>query len=376
MAPYVLVQGLGGPLIDRLSAWRVSIWTDVAAAAAIGVIPLLHGADALSFWLLCALVGLAGAVRGAGDSARYVIVPGATEQARQPLERGAGLSDGVERLAGLLGAPVAGVLIAVTSVPVVLAIDAITFLASALLVRVFVPSSASPPSSFAVGALGESKAGQRRRGISSYLDQLREGFAYVRGDRLLLGIGVMILVTNFIDHAVGSVLMPVYASTLPGGPVALGLLAGAFGFGAVVGNAILTWLSPRLPRRSTYAWCFLLCGAPRLFAMAATTAVSPVLVVFLLAGLGAGGINPILGAVEYERVPRPLQARVLGALGALAWVGIPFGSLAGGLSVAHIGLRPTLLIGGVIYLLATAAPFVFPAWRGMDRRVAAAVREA
>lgn len=25
MAPYVLVQGLGGPLIDRLSAWRVSI---------------------------------------------------------------------------------------------------------------------------------------------------------------------------------------------------------------------------------------------------------------------------------------------------------------------------------------------------------------
>jgi nitrate/nitrite transporter NarK len=167
MAPYVLVQGLGGPLIDRLSAWRVSIWTDVAAAAAIGVIPLLHGADALSFWLLCALVGLAGAVRGAGDSARYVIVPGATEQARQPLERGAGLCDGVERLAGLLGAPVAGVLIAVTSVPVVLAIDAVTFLVSALLVRVFVPSSASPPSSSAAGALGESKPGQRTGGISS-----------------------------------------------------------------------------------------------------------------------------------------------------------------------------------------------------------------
>jgi hypothetical protein len=34
--------------------------------------------------------------------------------------------------------------------------------------------------------------------------------------------------------------------------------------------------------------------------------VSPVLAVMFLGGLGAGGINPILGAVEYERVLRHL----------------------------------------------------------------------
>jgi len=30
-------------------------------------------------------------------------------------------------------------------------------------------------------------------------------------------------------------------------------------------------------------------------------------------------------------------------------------------------LRPALLVGGAAYLLATAGPFVFPAWRQLDR---------
>jgi MFS family permease len=96
-----------------------------------------------------------------------------------------------------------------------------------------------------------------------------------------------------------------------------------------------------------------------------------VLVVMVVGGLGAGGINPILGAVEYSRVPRHMQARVLGAVGATAWVGIPIGSLAGGALVAGIGLRGALLAAAVVYGVTTLAPFVFPAWREMDREVAA-----
>jgi hypothetical protein len=62
---------------------------------------------------------------------------------------------------------------------------------------------------------------------------------------------------------------------------------------------------------------------------------------------------------------------VLGAVGATAWVGIPIGSLAGGALVAGIGLRGALLAAAVVYGVTTLAPFVFPAWREMDREVAA-----
>ncbi len=356
MAPYVLVQGLGGPLVDRSGTRRVAVVTDLVAALAVAGVPLLYAAGRLSLLTVVVLVAVAGAVRGAGDSARRVLLPGVAEAAGAPLERASGLYDGVNRVAGMIGAPLAGILIAATSAPLVLAVDAVTFLVSSALVLLLVPRSAQP----AVPV-------QPQEETTGYVASLREGFAHLRADRLLLGIAAMILVTNLLDQALFAVLTPVWAKEMTGSAVALGLISAAVGLGAVSGNAVTTWLGPRLPRRLTYGWGFLLGGSPRFFALAALSAVSPVVAVAFVAGLGVGGINPILGAVEYERVPRHLQARVLGALGATAWAGIPVGGILGGLLVDGAGLRGALTIAGVAYLVTTLAPFVFPAWRGMER---------
>lgn len=357
MAPYVTVQALGGPLVDRLGAWRTSIGTDAVAAICFGAVPALQGVGLLRLPVLAGLVALAGAVRGAGDCARNVMVPAVGAAAGLPLERSSGLYDGVNRIASLVGAPVAGVLVAATSAVSVLAIDAATFAISAALVATLVPRSTEP-----------ARDPDQTPSESSYLSSLAEGFRYLRDDRLLLGIATMVLITNFVDSAGGTVLYPVWAREVAHSSVALGLLGGTLGLGAVLGNVVTTALGPRLPRRLTYSVGFLLAGAPRFLAMAFATSVSPVLAVVFVGGLGAGGINPILGAVEYERVPRHLQARVLGAVGAAAWAGIPFGGLAGGAMVTTFGLEAALLAAAVIYGLTTLTPFVFPVWRQMERQ--------
>jgi hypothetical protein len=366
MAPYVTVQALGGPLVDRLGAWRVSVGTDVLAALFTGLVPALSAARLLSLPVLAAAVAAAGAVRGAGDSARDVMVPGVGELAAAPLEWTTGLFDGVSRVAALVGLPLAGALIAVTSAESVLAIDAGTFAASALFVAALVPQSTQPAPSPPRPA---SAAGAAE---TSYLASLAEGFRYLLGDRLLVALAAMILVTNFVDQAGGAVLFPVWAHDVAHSSLALGLLGGATGLGAVLGNSLATWLGPRLPRRMTYGVGFLIGGAPRYLALALAATVSPVLAVAFIGGFGVGGINPVVGAVEYERVPRHLQARVLGAVSASAWAGIPFGSLAGGLAVSAVGLRPALLAAGTLYGVTTLAPFVFPAFRQMERRSAPA----
>lgn len=359
MTPYVLTQALGGPLVDRWGAWRISILADAGAGVAVGAVPLLHAAHALDLGSLATLVGLAGLLRGAGDAARDVLVPGVGERANAAIERSAGLYDGVSRGATLVGAPLAGALISVTSAVNVLALDAASFAFSAAAVLALVPRAAEP------------SAPEPSPDAPGYLAALREGFAFVRGDRLLLGMAAMVLITNLIDQAGGAVLVPVWSERVAHSPVALGLLGGAFGIGAVVGNALTTWLGPRLPRRRTYAIGFLLTGGPRYLSLALAATVSPVLVVSLLSGLGAGSINPIFGAVEYERVPRHLQARVLGAVGATAWAGIPLGSIAGGALTEAAGVRGALAVAGGLYLLTTLAPFVFPSWQQMDRRAGA-----
>lgn len=358
-APYVVLMAIGGPWVDRIGAWRVAVASELIAGVLIGAIPLLHFTGHLSLPLLAVSAALAGGVRGAGDTGNRVLVPTLADDARMPLERASGLFDGISRIASMIGVPLAGVLIALTSAPAVIVLDAATFLVSGLIMLVAVPRSSQPvPHPDEQGA--------------SYLRRLGDGLRYLRGDRLLLGIALMVLVTNLVDAAHGSVLLPLWGQERLGSPVGVGIIAGIFGLGAVSGNALLTWLAPQLPRRLVYAVGFLVAGAPRYVALALSSTVEPMLVVAFAAGFGAGSINPILGAVEYERVPRHLQARVLGAIGALAWAGIPFGGIIGGALAESMGLTTTLWLAAGIYFVTTLVPFVFPVWRQMDRRAAPA----
>jgi MFS family permease len=354
--PYVVVLGLGGPLVDRWGARRVAVLSDVVAAVLVGAVPLLHLVGRLPLGVLMLLVAVAGAVRGLG-TATYVLMPGLADQARMPIERATGLHDGMNRVAGMVGLPLAGVLMAVWSAPVVLLLDAASFLVAGLLIALFVDRAAEPAAD--ATSEHEEKVG--------YVAELREGFAFLRGDRLLVAIALMVLVTNLLDQAYSVVLVPVWVRDQLGSPLGLGLIGGVFGVGAVVGSALFAWLGPRLPRRRSFAWGFLVGGAPRFFVLAIATTLPPVLAVSLLAGLGVGAINPALSSTEYERVPRHLQARVLGALGALAWAGIPLGGLVGGLAVDTFGAVSTAWVLGAVYLAATLTPFVLPVWRGMDR---------
>jgi predicted MFS family arabinose efflux permease len=92
-----------------------------------------------------------------------------------------------------------------------------------------------------------------------------------------------------------------------------------------------------------------------------------VLSVAVVCGLAGGVLNPILGAAQFERIPPRLHARVLGAIKASAWLGIPFGAQAGGLITQNLGLTAALLICGSLMLLAAVAPFAFPVWRELER---------
>lgn len=356
MLPYVLVQAFGGPLVDRVGVRTMAIVTDFIAAALVGLIPVLYFLDHLPFWALAVVVAVVGAVRGAG-STTYVLLPSVAGDAGTPIERATGLHDGMNRVATMVGVPLAGVLMAIWSAPTVLLLDAASFLiAGALLL--LVPRSAQPePTTRPDGTTSAAR---------HYAEELRVGFSFLFRQPLLVAIALMVFVTNLLDQAYFAVLAPVWVRDELGSPLGLGLIGGVFGVGAVAGSALFAWAGPRLPRRPPFAWGFLVAGAPRFAVLALAVTLPPVLAVSLIAGLGVGAINPALSSTEYELVPRELQARVMGAENAIAWAGIPIGGLVGGFLVEGIGLTPTLLVCGGLYLLATLTPFVLPVWKKMD----------
>jgi MFS family permease len=372
MGALVSTKILGGPLVDRLGFRVASAGGDLVAGLALGLVPLLHVLGLLTFPLLLVLVGVTGLFRGPSDNAKYAAVPDVAAAAGWSNERGAGLADSVHRFGTFVGAPAGGLLVAAIGAPAVIAIDALTFLVSAAIVAVFVRLPARTATDPDTGTADPEDAAPSGSTVRRYLGELADGFRFVRRDPLLLAIVAMVTLTNLLDQALFAVLMPVWADERFGSAAPLGIIAGTFGAGALVGSLLMSAYGERLPRRRAYAWAFLLGAVPRIFVLVAPVGLWGIVVVSVLGGVLVGAINPLLGAAEFERAPAEMRARVLGAVGGLAWAGIPLGGLVGGWLATWLGATTGIVVIGVLYLLVTLDPFVRRrTWALMDRQPAA-----
>ncbi|MFI9771276.1 MFS transporter [Streptomyces sp. NPDC052415] len=359
MTPYVVVKALTGPLVDRIGPRAVSWTTDLASATAAAAVPLLYALDLLSFPLLLILVALIGAARGPGDLAKEVMVPEAAERGQVPLERATGLAGVTERLAATVGLAIGGSLVALLGPLTGLAVNAGCFAFGSVIIKLALPRG--------MGRAVEEAPSPAQGTGPGYWRRFGEGFAFLRGEPLLLTVIVMVAITNLLDAAFASVLVPVWARESGHGPAAIGLTGSVMGAAAVGGSLIAAAVAHRLRRRLVLLTGFLMAGAPRFLVLAFDAPLWAVLAVFAFSGFGAGFLNPVLGAVLVERVPRRMLGRVNALGDSLAWAGIPLGGLLAGAAVTTVGLVPVLLACGVLYFLTTNLAGLRPEWREIDR---------
>src|SRR5512142_427633 len=108
----VVAGFFGGTVVDRLGFKRTSISADLACAIAFGLIPLLYATSGLQFWQLLVLVFAGNLLDAPGTTARKALIPDLAKLAGMSLERASAGIQSVERGSRLLGAPLAGILIA------------------------------------------------------------------------------------------------------------------------------------------------------------------------------------------------------------------------------------------------------------------------
>ena len=361
--PMVVVKALAGPLIDRIGARRVAITCDVLSMAVMGLVPLLHLGGALSFPLLLALVAVAGGLRGPGDGAKSAFVPALAAHAQVPLERVTGLASAIERTASFVGFAMAGALVAFLGAVNALFVDAASFGLCAL---VFAWSTRS----MRAGVVDERAAG------TTYVEELREGWDFLRKDPVLVAMSAMVAVTNLLDLAFSGVLVPVWVQESGYGAGVLGAVFATMSAASAVGAVVAAWAAERMPRFQVYVCAFLIAGLPRFVLLALGAPLWLVLGTFVVAGLAAGFLNPILGAVLYERIPAAVMGRVTTLNTALCWSLMPLGGLLGGVLSESFGVDAALLIVGFAYLAATMAPLAVPAFRQFDKPKAVPVEGA
>ena len=352
--PVVLAGFFGGTLVDRLGYKRTSIIADIASGVTTALIPLLYFTIGLEFWQLMILVFLGALLDAPGSTARSALVPELAEMAQMPLERATSLIHIIERSARLVGAPLGGLLIALIGTENVLWLDAASFFISAAIITVTIK-------------VHQPVEQEEKETSGRYFDELREGLRFIFNDKLMLAIVIMVMATNFLDAVFGGVVQPVFVKQVYGEALDLGLLIAANGGGAVIGALIFSTVGLRLPRHAVFVFGFVLTSL-KFFLYAAYPPLWVALIFVLISSMGAGPLNPIIGAVEYERVPKNMRGRVGGAVSAGAWSAMPLGMLIGGVLTEQLGVRPMLLGLGVIYFVTTLSMAFIPAMKEMNRR--------
>lgn len=352
--PVVLAGFLGGTIVDRLGYKSTSIISDLASGVTVALIPILYFTVGLEFWQLMVLVFLGALLDTPGGTARAALLPELGEQAGMPIERVTSLTHVIERSARFVGAPLAGLLISLVGTANVLWLDASSFFVSAAIVWILVPKIKLQH--------------DEEPASGSYFDELKQGLRFIAHDQLILSIVIMVMLTNFLDAIFGGVLQPVYVKEVYGDAVSLGLLISANGGGAVIGGLIFAAMGHRMPRHATFVGAFLLTGL-RFLAYLLYPPVWILVITTLICSIGAGPLNPIIGAIEFERIPAHMRGRVFGAIQAGAWIAMPLGMLLGGVLTERLGTFVMMIGMTIAYFLTTGSMAFIPAMKEMNRKV-------
>ena len=355
MMPYVIAKAVSGPLLDRVGARRISVWGDLGAIPVLVAIPVLHGAGALSPVVIVVLVAILGALRGPADAAKYALVPEVAAAAGVTLIRVTGFAATLDRMAVILGAGLGAGLITVMGPTMALVANAGLLALAACICGLGLRGVAAP-------VLAPS---------APYIAQLRDGARFLWQDPVLRVLVVMVALTNLLDHGMAQVMIPVWAAE-GSGISALAMVQIAFAAGAVTGAVLAAGWASALPRLPVYTLAYLTVGLPRYALFAIGTPVHVMLGALIVAGFAAGFINPIIGALMFERIPKELNGRVSALFSAIAWALMPFGSLLAGGLIGVASLHAAFWVMGVMYLAATMMPLLIPAFRGMAALLPAA----
>lgn len=330
--PLLFSSIFSGAIVDRVGRRRTSIGSDLFSAVSAASIPIVAATIGLNLPVLIALAVLGAVFDPAGVTARETMLPDAAERSGWRLQRVNGVHEAVWGVAFLMGPGIGGLLIAAVGAASALWFTAGAFVFSALIVwTIRLPNAdLRPDPDLSEGILGS----------------IRTGVDFVRHDRLLLTLLLVIggLVAFYMP--VESVLLPVEfeARNEPG---RLGLLVTTVSAGWAVGALLYAWLGHRVRR----SWLFrggLLATAAALALLVAVDSYPLMLLTGFALGVGYGPVGPILNLALQTRSPEHLRGRIVGLASTAEYAAGPAGFLVVGVATSWLGVSTAFALTAAI----------------------------
>jgi MFS family permease len=331
--PYLLFGLVLGAWMDRVDRKRTMIGLDLLNAAVIFSIPLVATFGHLDVWLIYVVAFVQTTIGIAFQAGEFAAIPSLVST--DDLVTANGRIQATYSAAQVAGPLLAGLLVAFVSIPWVMALDAASFVISALSLslirRSFNVVSADKP-----------------REPTTILHDVHEGLTYVIGHPVLRNISLMMALINFVGATTYTQLVLFAHDRLDVGPRGVGVLFAGGSAGVVVTGLLAGRLRKRFSFTALAMTSLMLMGALQVVFAGVTWFWLALPLWAAASGLGIL-FNINTGSLRQAIVPNHMLSRILSIAAVLAWSAIPAGALIGGLVVKETG--NVALVYGVIGIL-------------------------
>ena len=327
-----------GAWTDRTDRKRLMIVVDLLSAVTIASVAVASGARLLSLWWIYAVVFVSSTLSIFFVAAEFGAIPSLVDSAE--LVSANGRIQASFAAASVLGPLAAGALLVFVPVEAVLLIDAVSFVASAVMLSLIARPFNAPITKRA----------------TSIRQDVVEGLRYVLSHPVLRNISLMMALINMVGATVFAQLVLFAKQALRAEDSEVGLLFAAGGAGVVVLSLAAGPLRKRWSFGNVALGALMLSGLLTVgFAYTDSLWVAIVLWAFV-SGLGIL-FNINTGSLRQAIVPNQMLGRVISIAMVLAWSANPIGALAGGLLIERTG--DVRLIYAVIGIITFLIAFVF-----------------
>lgn len=350
-----LVTPFASVLVDRYSRKRIMVVTDLGRGAIVLVCAILIWVDAPPMYVFV-LATFTALLASPFRPAVAALLPNLVERPEE-LTAANGTSSTIDSLSFFIGPAIGGLLLTVTSVPVVIVFNFLTFLWSAFMVGgIKVPPKevtlAGHPAEHHEGGApsdvdGDTLVEEAEEEKESFWGETSAGFRAIAANRDLLVVTLVYGAQTIVAGAsiVFGVEMAVQMTDF--GPTGVGYLDSVFGIGAIIGGFVAIARASARKVATDFAWGVILWAIPLLVA----AIFYPMMWAAFAAMLVIGFANPLADVNAVTIVQRlsddKVMGRVFGALETVLIGAMAIGSVIMPVLVLQLGLQWALAILGV-----------------------------
>ncbi len=349
LLPTVLLGPFAGALVDRWKRRQVILIVDTAIALATLLLAYLYANDAVGVTTVYVLL----LVRGIGESFHWPSMSAATSLMvpDDQLTRVQGLNQMLQGGLNIVAAPLGALLLGLLPMQGIMLIDVVTAAFAILpLLVISIPEVAQHE---------EMSPSEKP---PTFWEDFQSGLQYVRSWPGLMMLMLLAMVINFLLTPAAS-LMPILVSDyFNGGPLQLGWIEAAFGFGMIAGGLILGAWGGFKKRILTSMFGLLGLGIgfsligfvpSNLFWLGVVSA-------FFAASM-VPMVNGPIHAILQSAVEPEMQGRVFTLVGSMGAAMAPLGLIIAGPVADAIGVQSWYVIGGLACVLMAVVGYSIPA---------------